>query len=96
MKVIKLPLIFLLVFSSTVFAQTRAEKRMEHQEQRIANGIESGSINEKEADRLESGQERVQKQVSKAMEDGELSRGEKRHINRMQNHQSHKIRKEKH
>ena len=83
------------ISSTALFAESKAEKRLKHQEDRIQSGLESGSINEKEAQSLENGQAKVEKALSEAQEDGDVSKREKRHINMMQKNQSHKIRRAK-
>lgn len=84
-----------ILYIQTAFAQSRAEKRAKHQEDRIQQGIESGSVNEKEAERLQRGQERVQNAMEAAQSDGDISRQEKHHLNKMQNIQNRKIRRAK-
>ncbi|MDH4174845.1 MAG: hypothetical protein OEV97_13990, partial [Betaproteobacteria bacterium] len=55
-----------------------------------------GTLNEREAARLERGQERVQKMEDKASADGKLSAKERVRIERAQDKQSRRIYREKH
>ena len=86
--------------SATTFAQTpstpRIDQREANQQKRIDQGVKSGALNEKEARRLEKGQQRVQKAEDKAMADGKVTGKERRKIEHMQDKQSKKIYREKH
>jgi len=74
----------------------RIDQRQANQERRIEQGEKSGALNQREARRLERGQQHVQKMEDKAMADGSVSKGEARRINRAQNRQSRAIYREKH
>jgi hypothetical protein len=74
----------------------RIDKREQMQERRIKQGEKSGALTQKEGDRLEKGQARVQKMESKASADGKLTAKERVRIDKAQDRQSKKIYREKH
>jgi hypothetical protein len=76
-------------------AQTRAERRVKHQQNRIENGNKSENINEQEAAKIQNGQARVDQAVTNASSDGDVTLKEKRHVNNMQDRQSRKIHRAK-
>ncbi len=81
------------------FAQTNTpniDQRQANQEARIQQGRQSGSLTQKEAARLERGQQHVQKMENKAKADGVVTGQERRRIEHAQNVQSRKIEREKH
>lgn len=63
---------------------------------RIDKGVESGQLNQKEAARLEKGQEHVQKMEDRALKDGKVTKQEKRNIEHAQDVQSKRIARQKH
>jgi hypothetical protein len=71
-------------------------KRMDRQEDRIDQGVNSGNLTDKEKERLENQQEIIQKERANAMEDGKVTRGERREIRHDQKRASHAIRRKKH
>ena len=82
-----------------VAAQTATPKvdaRQANQEARIQQGVQSGSLTNKEAAKLERGQDRVQKKEDKAKADGKVTAKERAKLAKAQNKQSKKITKEKH
>ena len=90
-----------IVFASGVaVAQTtstpRIDQRQANQQKRIDEGVKSGELNAKEAQRLQKGQQRVQNAETKAMSDGTVTKKEQRKIEHMQDQQSKKIYREKH
>ena len=72
------------------------DKRQATQEQRIQEGVKSGALTEKEAARLEKGQDKVQKLEDKARADGKVTAKERERIHQAQDNQSRKIKREKH
>jgi hypothetical protein len=74
----------------------RIDKRQAEQEKRIQQGVESGQLTGKEANRLEKGQAHVQTMENKAMADGAMTKKERAHIEHAQNVQSKKIYRQKH
>ena len=84
--------------SASVFAQTVATEvqRDVNQQNRVEEGLKSGQLSTKEAARIEGREAAIQRTEANAMKDGTLSKGEKAHIQRMQNQESRQIYKEKH
>jgi hypothetical protein len=80
------------------FAQStpRVDQRQVNQEQRIQQGVQSGSLTQKEAAKLEKGQGHVQKMEDKAKADGKVTPKERERLQQAQNNQSQKIAREKH
>lgn len=74
----------------------RVEKREAHQQARIAQGAESGSLTPREQRRLQREQKGIAKAETKAEADGKVSTAEQRKLSHMQNHASRDIRRQKH
>ena len=81
------------LFSAAASAQTVGSEvqRDVNQQQRIEQGLKSGSLNTGEAARLERGEARIDRMESNAMKDGKLSPAEKARIQRAQNQESRQI-----
>ena len=77
-------------------AATVIDQRQANQERRIDQGIQSGQLTEREADRLQRQQDHIQNMENKALADGNLSKGERRRIRRAQNRASRQIWRQKH
>ena len=77
-------------------ATPQVDQRQANQQQRIDQGVKSGELTNREAARLEKGQERVQKMEDKAKADGKVTAKERARIERAQNKQSRRIAHEKH
>jgi hypothetical protein len=88
------------VFAAPLLAQTtstpRIDQRQQNQERRIEQGEKSGSLNPREAGRLERGQARVQKMEDKAAGDGKVTAKERARLEHAQNKQSRRIYRQKH
>jgi hypothetical protein len=67
-----------------------------NQQQRIEQGLQSGSLTTREAARLEKEESQVNRMQSRALKDGTLSDAEKARIQRAQNRVSRDIEKDKH
>lgn len=74
----------------------RNQNREVRQENRINRGAESGELTRHESQRLERGQNKIDRYQQKAVADGELSAKEKIKLERMQDRQSRKIYIQKH
>lgn len=74
----------------------RNGNRERRQEARIAQGVNSGALTNREARRLAKGQKKIDSFQSKAMADGELSVKEKARLEKMQDRQNRKIYRQKH
>src|SRR4051812_14294816 len=85
-----------LAFCGAAFAQAGTLQRDVNQQQRIEQGLQSGSLNTREAARLEQEESRVQRDQARAMQDGKLSPAEKARLAREQNQVSRDIYREKH
>jgi len=87
-------------FALPALAQTDSTKRIDrrqgNQERRIEQGVQSGSLNEREAARLEKGQARIQKMEEKAAADGKVTAKERARIEHAQDKQSRRIYRQKH
>jgi hypothetical protein len=74
----------------------RVDKRQENQEQRIQDGIENGSLNQYEQNRLERGMEHVENLEERATADGVVTNRERLRLHRAQNVESARIYRQKH
>lgn len=72
------------------------EERQQRQQGRIAEGIASGSLNPKEAARLETEQTAIGAEKRAFLRDGKLGPRERAKLRRDQNRASRRIYKEKH
>jgi len=81
------------LFSLAASAQTTATEvqREVNQQQRIEQGLKSGSLNTREASQLERGEARIDRMESNAEKNGNLSPAEKARIQRAQNQESRRI-----
>ena len=71
-------------------------QRNVNQQTRIEQGVQSGSLTNREAANLERGQAHVDKMEAKAGADGNVGPKEQKRIQRAENRQSNKIYREKH
>jgi hypothetical protein len=71
-------------------------QRNVNQQQRIEQGIQSGQLTNREVANLEKGQANVSRKEARAGANGHVSANEQHNIQAAENHQSHKIHKEKH
>jgi len=88
-----------LMTSGMAFAEAETpviDQRQANQEQRIDQGIASGQLNEREANRLNKQQERVNKMEDRAKSDGVMTKRERARIGAAQNRASRHIAREKH
>ena len=81
------------LFSVAASAETVGSEvqRDVNQQQRIEQGLKSGSLNTGEAAKLERGEARIDRMESNAAKDGTLSPAEKARIQRAQNQESRQI-----
>lgn len=77
-------------------ATLRVDQREANQEKRIGQGVASGQLTPKEADRLKAEQGRIERAEGKAKADGKVTPQERARLGRMQDHASRDIRREKH
>lgn len=93
-----LTLMGLLVGMNAAWADNAADvvKRDVNQEKRIEEGLKSGTLNTREAARLEGEEARINRMESNAAKDGVITKREKARIERAQNKASRDIWREKH
>lgn len=72
------------------------DQRQMNQEQRIDQGIASGQLNQREANRLERGQARVDAMENRAKADGVVTARERTRIQHAQSVESKRIYRQKH
>ena len=72
------------------------DQRAANQEKRIDQGIASGQLNEREANRLNTQQGHINKMEDKAESDGVVTKRERARIDHAQNRASRHIAREKH
>lgn len=99
MKTIKALAAIAIVLPTLAFAQANTpgiDQRQANQERRIDQGIASGSLTSREANRLERGQQHVDNMENRAKSDGVVTRQERARLNRAQNVQSERIYAQKH
>ncbi len=88
-----------LLMTGIAYAQAETpviDQRQANQEQRIDQGIASGQLNEREANRLNKQQEHINNMEDKAKSDGVVTKKERARINRAQDRASRNIAREKH
>lgn len=74
----------------------RVDERQANQEQRIEQGVASGELTQREANRLARQQNRIGHYEDKAKADGTVTGRERHQLNHAQNHASRNIRRQKH
>lgn len=99
MKIIKTVAVLAIALPTLAFAQAntpRVDQRQANQEQRIDQGVASGSLTQREANRLERGQQHVDNMENRAKADGVVTRGERARLHQAQDAQSARIYHQKH
>ena len=99
MKIIKTLAVLSLVLPALAFAQAntpRVDQRQANQEQRIDQGVTSGSLTQREASRLDRGQQHVNNMENRAKSDGLVTRVERARLHNAQDRQSARIYRQKH
>jgi hypothetical protein len=92
------------VAAAPAFAQTPAsgttdpgiQKRMENQDQRIDQGVQSGALTPRETGKLEADQAKIQQTEERMKSDGKLTPKERQRLNQMQDRDSRAIFNQKH
>ena len=85
--------------ASSAFAQAETpgiDQRQGNQEKRIDQGIASGQLNEREANRLSNQQEHINKMEDKAKADGVVTKKERTKIAKSQDRAPRRIARQKH
>jgi hypothetical protein len=99
MKTIKTVAFLAVALPTLAFAQAntpRVDQRQANQEQRIDQGVASGSLTQREANRLERGQQHVDNMENRAKADGVVTRAERARLHQAQDAQSARIYRQKH
>ncbi|UCV29342.1 hypothetical protein [Ferribacterium limneticum] len=99
MKTIKALAAIAIVLPTLAFAQAntpRVDQRQANQEQRIDQGVASGSLTQREANRMERGQQHVDNMENRAKSDGVVTRQERARLHQAQDVQSKRIYRQKH
>jgi hypothetical protein len=75
----------------------QVNSREENQQQRIANGVQNGTLNSKQTAHLENRETHIQnrEQADMAKHNGHLTKSEQRGLNRQENRTSRAIRRDK-
>jgi hypothetical protein len=81
--------------ASSARMQTDVQRNV-NQQQRIANGMQSGALTNREAGSLERGQAHVDRREANAAANGHVGAFEQQRIQRSENHQSNRIYNKKH
>lgn len=87
------------LFTASAMAQTatpQVDQRQINQQQRIDQGISSGTLTEKEAARMEHGQTHVENIEDRAKSDGTVTNRERARLHHAQDVQSSRIYRQKH
>jgi hypothetical protein len=88
-----------MLVGGTALAQTTdtaIDQRIQNQEQRIQEGINSGQLTDQEADRMNRRLDQIENAEAKAKTDGQVTKLERRRLNRKLNHSSRAIHRQKH
>lgn len=99
MKKTKAIVVLVTLLPVLAFAQAntpRIDQRQVNQEQRIDQGVASGSLTQREANRLERGQQHVENMETRAKSDGVVTRRERARLQHAENVQSRHISGQKH
>lgn len=81
--------------ASTGVATPRTEQRQTNQQQRIEQGVESGSLTRREANRLEAQQNRIERAETRMEADGVVTSSERRRLLARENTASRNIYRKK-
>lgn len=92
--------ILLALLAAPAFAQNTAtptvDQRQVNQQNRIANGVNSGALTAKEAETLEKREAKIEADKQAAKADGNVTKAERRKLNREENRTSRAIARKKH
>ena len=99
MKQMLLAVSAVVLVTGVAFAENETlgiDQRQTNQEQRVDQGIVSGHLNEREADRLNTQQGHISNMEDKAKSDGVMTKNERARIVAAQDRAVHQIAREKH
>jgi hypothetical protein len=74
----------------------KIQQRMQNQEQRIQQGVNSGTLTPKEAGKLEAREAKIRQDEARMKSDGKLTAKERQKLNKELDHASDRIYKQKH
>jgi hypothetical protein len=86
------------LLAGTMFADEKIHDRKENQQDRIANGVQSGSLTAGETSHVEHQESNLNKEIrtDRRANGGNLTNNEKRQVNHQQYHLSKEIYRDKH
>jgi len=98
MKRISIAVVAAMLGISLAGGAAEVDRREQRQQERIAEGVESGQLTPRETARLERKEARIHREIQRdrAANGGTLTPAERRRINRQQNRVSRQIHREKH
>ena len=99
MKTIQALAAIAIALPTLAFAQANTpgiDQRQANQERRIDQGVASGSLTQREANRLEHGQQRIDNMENRAKADGVVTGRERARLHQAQDTQSARIYRQKH
>jgi hypothetical protein len=84
--------------TTSVFAENEVNQRQQNQQKRIANGISNGTMNARQASKVENQEANVHREIrtDRAANGGKLTPAEHAQVNRQQNRMSNEIYNDKH
>lgn len=94
-----IPAMLLSAIAVPVLAQTNTpniDQREINQQKRIDQGVQSGALTTREANKLERGETRIESMEGKAKADGVVTNKERAHLEHAENKESRAIYREKH
>ena len=74
----------------------KIDKREANEQARIGNGVKTGALTPGETVKLEKQQGRIDNAEARAKADGNVTKGERRHLKKMENNASKNIYRKKH
>jgi len=91
----------MMAFAAPAFAADPAatpggDQRLQNQEKRIDQGVNSGALTGREAARMERRETKIEGDLAKAKADGVVTPQERKRLNKELDHQSRVIHREKH
>lgn len=97
-RILALSLLASIGVAGSALAEGRIQERKENQQDRIAQGVRSGSLTPRETARLENHEARLNGEIRDMRQDngGKLTPHDRRIVNRQQNRLSRQIYRDKH
>src|SRR6266849_1333722 len=98
MKTILFSTLLASVLTTGAFAQSEINRRRQNQQDRIANGVQSGALTAGETANLEKKESNIDKEIrnDRAQNGGHLTAQQKRQVNRQQNRVGNRIYRDNH